>query len=232
MIALENVSKSYRTRHGKLAVFNDVSMLIQRGEKIGILGANGSGKSTLVRLLGGVEQPTSGVLRRDMNVSWPLAFSGGFQPALTGLDNLRFVCRVYGVDSRPLQSFIEDFSELGTWFREPVKTYSSGMRARLAFALSMAIEFDCYLVDEVLAVGDARFQEKCQVELFEKRRDRGLIIVSHVPEQIRGHCERAYVLHAGTAIPFDSVDEAFDYHKMCSQEPEHPPTARLALPST
>jgi capsular polysaccharide transport system ATP-binding protein len=229
MIELENVSKSYRTRHGSLTVLDDVSMRIQRGEKVGILGANGSGKSTLVRLLGGVEQPSSGVVRRDMNVSWPLAFSGGFQPALTGVDNLRFVCRVYGVDWRPLQCFVEDFSELGIRFREPVKTYSSGMRARLAFALSMAIEFDSYLVDEVLAVGDARFQEKCQLELFEKRRDRGLIIVSHVQEQIRGHCERAYVLHAGKAIRFDSVDEAFEYHNACSQEPEHPPADRPAL---
>jgi capsular polysaccharide transport system ATP-binding protein len=222
MIRLRNVVKSYPTRNGPLTVLDGIEMEIQRGEKVGILGANGSGKSTLVRLLGGVEQPTKGVVERSMNVSWPLAFAGGFQGSLTGLDNLRFICRVYGVDWRPLKPFIEDFAELGTWLREPVKTYSSGMRARLGFALSMAIEFDCYLIDEVLAVGDARFQEKCRLELFEKRAERALILVSHLPDQIRGHCEKVYVLAAGKAIPFDNVDEALDYHKASQLEFAHP----------
>jgi capsular polysaccharide transport system ATP-binding protein len=225
MIELKGVSKHYATRHGRLAVLDGIDMEIAPGDKVGILGANGAGKSTLIRILSGAERPTSGTVRRNMSVSWPLAFTGGFQGSLTGLDNLRFICRVYGVDWRPLQSFVEDFAELGRYFREPVKLYSSGMRARLAFALSMAVEFDCYLIDEVIAVGDVRFQEKCEWELFEKRRDRSILVVSHSPVHIRGHCDKVYVLNAGKVVRFDSVDEAYEYHNECMREP-----AQRALP--
>ena len=196
MITLRAVTKEYYTREGGRHVLNDINLEIARGEKIGILGRNGSGKSTLIRLIGGAEQPTRGSIRRGMSVSWPLAFSGGFQGSLTGLDNLRFICRVYGADIDRAIPFVEEFTELGTYFREPVKTYSSGMRARLAFALSMAIEFDCYLIDEVLAVGDPRFHEKCHRELFEKRADRALLMVSHLPQHIRQYCSIIYVLNA------------------------------------
>ena len=142
-------------------VLDDLNLTIHLGEKVGILGCNGAGKSTLIRLISGAELPTSGSIQRGMSISWPLAFSGAFQGSLTGLDNLRFICRVYGVDFRPRVDYVEEFSELGHYMREPVKTYSSGMRARLAFAISMSIEFHCYLIDEVLAVGDAEFQRKC-----------------------------------------------------------------------
>jgi len=222
MIQLTQVTKRYHTRQGSVAVLDDLDMRIERGEKVGILGANGAGKSTLIRLLSGVEQPTSGEVRRDMRVSWPLAFTGGFQGTLTGLDNLRFICRVYDADWQRLQPFVEEFAELGRYFREPVKLYSSGMRARLAFALSMAIEFDCYLIDEVIAVGDARFQAKCEWELFERRKERSILIVSHSPEHIRGHCETVYVLNAGKVVRFDSVDEAYEYHNECMLEPLRP----------
>ena len=120
-----------------------------------------------------------------MTVSWPLAFGGAFQTALTGLDNLRCICRIYGATPEDKIAFVEDFSELGSYLREPVRTYSAGMRARLAFALSMVVEFDCFLIDEIVAVGDARFTEKCRVELFENRGDRAMIIVSHDPTYIR-----------------------------------------------
>ena len=212
MIKLENVTKTYETRQGPREVLHDISVTIQRGEKIGILGRNGSGKSTLIRLLGGAERPTSGIVRREMNVSWPLAFSGGFQGSLTGLDNLRFICRIYGGDINRAIPFVEEFSELGVYFREPVKKYSSGMRARLAFALSMAIEFDCYLIDEVMAVGDNRFRERCHHELLEKRKDRALILVSHDPSQIREHCQIFYVLHQGRLARFDKIEKAYDYY--------------------
>jgi capsular polysaccharide transport system ATP-binding protein len=212
MIELRRVTKCYSTRHGTTSVLGGIDLKVHAGEKLGILGANGAGKSTLIRLLSGAEQPTSGIVQRRMSVSWPLAFSGGFQGSLTGLDNLRFICRVYGIDHQLHQQFVEDFAELGKYFREPVKTYSSGMRARLAFALSMAIEFDCYLIDEVLAVGDARFQDRCKHELFEKRKDRAILIVSHSPHAIREHCDSVYVLNAGRILRFDDVDEAYGYY--------------------
>jgi capsular polysaccharide transport system ATP-binding protein len=215
MITLRGVSKDYRTHEGDRHVLRDINLRIGRGAKIGILGRNGSGKSTLIRLIGGAENPTCGVIKREMSVSWPLAFSGGFQGSLTGLDNLRFICRVYGADINRARPFVEDFSELGAYFREPVKTYSAGMRARLAFALSMAIEFDCYLIDEVLAVGDSRFHEKCHHELFEKRRDRALLMVSHVPQHIREYCNTIYVLSAARIQRFDDIDEAYAYFAEC-----------------
>jgi capsular polysaccharide transport system ATP-binding protein len=152
-----------------------------------------------------------------MKVSWPLAFSGAFQSYLTGRDNLRFVCRVYDVDYNAVLPFVEDFTELGAYMREPLMHYSSGMRARLAFGLSLAIEFDCYLIDEVTAVGDSRFHDKCRVELFEKRKDRGLIMVSHNADQIRAHCDSATVLTKGKLHSFDRLDEAYGFYETCVQ---------------
>jgi capsular polysaccharide transport system ATP-binding protein len=211
MIRLEGVSKRYKTRHGEVTVLDKIDLTIKPGQKIAILGRNGAGKSTLIRLLGGAELPSSGHVERGMSLSWPLAFSGAFQGTLTGTDNLRFICRVYGVDHRPLQPFVEDFAELGRYIREPVKTYSSGMRARLAFALSMAIEFDCYLIDESLSVGDSRFIAKCQTELFEKRKDRAFVMVSHEAQTVRAHCESASVLHEAKMHTFSTVDEAYEF---------------------
>jgi capsular polysaccharide transport system ATP-binding protein len=213
MISVDDVSKSYPTRGGPRIVLDRVSLSFEKGERIGILGRNGSGKSTLIRLISGAERPTSGRVVRQMSVSWPLAFQGAFQLYLTGLDNFRFICRVYGVDPVPLVPFVEDFSELGSYLREPVHRYSAGMFARLSFAISMAVEFDCFLIDEVIAVGDSRFQAKCNAELFEKRGDRAMLLVSHNPELIRHYCTRAAVLDAGNLVNFPSVDEAYDYYQ-------------------
>ena len=210
MIELEHVMKRYKTRAGTHTVLKDVSMTVRMGDKIGILGRNGAGKSTLIRLISGAELPTRGTISRRMSVSWPLAFGGAFQGSLTGIDNVRFICRVYDANFTDALPFIEDFSELGRFLREPVKTYSSGMRARLAFAISMAVEFDCFLIDEVIAVGDARFHDKCRQELFEKRRDRAMIIVSHEAHNIREHCGRACVLDSGSLREFPDVDSAYD----------------------
>lgn len=209
MITVDNVTKRYTTRTGTNTVLNNISLTIKKGEKVGILGRNGSGKSTLIRLLGGIEQPDSGTITRTMSVSWPLAFSGAFQGSLTGIDNLRFICRIYGTSIEDKIPMVKEFTELGSYLREPVKTYSSGMKARLAFALSMAIEFDCYLIDEVMAVGDSRFHDKCRYELHEKRQDRSMILVSHNPKEIRKHCSVFYVLQNGSLQRFDDPDKAY-----------------------
>ncbi len=213
MIQVTGLTKRYPTRQGDVTVLNDINFTVSPGEKIGILGKNGAGKSTLVRMISGVERPTSGSVTRSMSVSWPLAFGGAFQSTLTGLDNLRFICRIYGVSFADKVEFVEGFSELGRYLREPVKHYSSGMRARLAFAISMVIEFDCFLIDEVVAVGDSRFHEKCQIELFEKRADRAMILVSHDAEFVAKHCDTAAVLVDGSLHAFSTTEEAFDYYR-------------------
>ncbi len=218
MIQITNLVKRYRTRQGLSTVLDHINLQIAPGEKIGILGRNGAGKSTLIRLISGAERPTSGTITRAMTISWPLAYSGAFQGSLTGLDNLRFICRVYGTTTEDKIPFVQEFSELGKYLREPVKTYSSGMRARLAFAISMVVEFDCFLIDEVVAVGDSRFHEKCRSELFEKREDRAMILVSHDPGFIRSHCQHASVLVKGKLFSFDDVDEAFAFYNAHSGE--------------
>lgn len=212
MITLQDVAKTYHIRTGPVRVLDGVDLVVRPGEHVGILGRNGAGKSTLIRMISGAELPTAGAIERGMSVSWPLAFGGAFQGSLTGYDNLRFICRVYGVDPGDTAAFVEDFSELGVYLKEPVKTYSSGMRARLAFAISMVIEFDCFLIDEIIAVGDARFHEKCLVELFGKRADRAKIIVSHDSGYIREHCTRAAVLSGGRLHHHDDLNDSFDFY--------------------
>lgn len=213
MIDLQGVSKDYHTRQGRRRVLNDINLRVAPGEKLGVLGRNGAGKSTLIRMISGAELPTKGKINRSMSVSWPLAFGGAFQGSLTGMDNLRFICRVYGADAKQAEPFVQEFSELGYYLNEPVKSYSAGMRARLAFAISMAIEFDCFLIDEIVAVGDSRFHAKCHHELFERRADRSLIIVSHDAGYIREHCHRAAVLVQGHLHSFDQVDDAYAFYQ-------------------
>lgn len=217
MIELTNVVKTYPTRQGRRVVLNGIDLQVVRGQKVGIYGRNGSGKSTLIRMIGGAELPTSGRVRRGISVSWPLAFGGAFQQYLTGLDNLRFICRIYDVDFKRVIPFVEDFTELGIYLREPVVHYSSGMRARLAFALSMAIEFDCFLIDEIIAVGDSRFHDKCMYELFERRKDRALILVSHDASMIRSYCDTAYVLTCGHLTRHPDIDAAYQFYQTCTQ---------------
>ena len=213
MISIDNVTKVYPTRRGPYVVLDQINLKIRKGDKVGIMGRNGAGKSTMIRLISGAEYPTSGRIRRGMTVSWPLAFSGAFQPNLTGFDNLRFICRIYGVDYNGVLPFIDDFTELGVFLREPVDHYSTGMRARLAFALSLAIEFDCFLIDEVISVGDSRFHDKCRIELFEKRKDRAFILVTHDFGAIKAHCDSAAVLVNGKLQSFDIVDDAHAWYQ-------------------
>jgi capsular polysaccharide transport system ATP-binding protein len=208
MISCKNIWKSYRSGHGRKMVLRGVDLTIARGEKIALLGRNGAGKTTFIKQIGGVELPDRGRIMRGMSNSWPIGFNGGFQGSLTGYDNARFIARIYGRSYAELQEFVADFTELGNALSRPVKTYSSGMRARLAFALSLAIEFDCYLIDEVILVGDQSFQRKCREELFEKRADRAMVIVSHDMNTIMDLCERAVLLENGTATHYASVAEA------------------------
>jgi capsular polysaccharide transport system ATP-binding protein len=212
MITLYNIVKSYPIRDGYHTVLSGVNAVIHPGERFGILGRNGAGKSTLIRIISGQEDADSGIVDRKMNVSWPLAFTGGFQGSLTGYDNLKFIARIYGIEPAAIKEKVAGFAELGSFFYEPVKTYSSGMRMRLAFALSLAIEFDCYLIDEVLSVGDARFHERCLYELFEKRKDRAYILVSHNQNFIRQFCQRVAVLENGILYQFDDIESAFRYY--------------------
>jgi capsular polysaccharide transport system ATP-binding protein len=208
MITCENVHKAYRTGHGEQEVLKGIRLTLNKGEKVALLGRNGAGKSTLIKLIGGVEIPSSGRIIRHMTSSWPIGFNGGFQGSLTGYDNARFIARIYGRSYAEMRDFVEDFTELGASLKMPVKTYSSGMRARLAFALSLAIEFDCYLIDEVILVGDQNFQRKCHHELFEKRADRAMVIASHDMNTIRDICNRGVVIHNGVANDHNDVTEA------------------------
>lgn len=210
MIRLDNVRKVYRTRFGDNVVLDGISFDLRMGERLGVLGRNGAGKSTMVRLISGAERPTGGRIERSMSVSWPLAFGGAFQPMLTGEDNVRFISRIYDQDFARNLAFVEDFSELGAYLKEPVRTYSSGMRARLAFAISMIIEFDCFLIDEIGAVGDARFHDRCNHELFGKRGDRAMVLISHDAGYVRDHCNRFALLHKGKLTLYDDFDVAYD----------------------
>lgn len=209
MIRLDSVCMEYPVRGGMRQVLRGINFDLHRGEKLGIFGRNGSGKSTLIRLISGAEMPSHGSIERAMSVSWPLAFTGAFQGSLTGRDNVRFISRIYDCDFTRNIIAVEEFAELGVYLDEPVKTYSSGMQARLAFALSMIIEFDCFLIDEVGAVGDLRFRLKCEQELFEKRADRAMILVSHEVNYIKDHCNRFAVLDHGKMQFFRNFDEAY-----------------------
>ena len=213
MIRLTDVCKDYDTKAGPRRVLDSINFTVHPGQRVGILGRNGAGKSTLVRLISGAEQPTLGTIERNMSVSWPLAFTGGFHGSLTGADNVRFICRIYGVDFQPRFDFVEDFSQLGIYLNEPVSTYSSGMRARLAFAISMTIDFDCYLIDEVMAVGDESFRERCKYELFEKRKDKAMLIVSHSHRYLRETCSRFLLFRDGRVDEFDDFNEVYFLYK-------------------
>jgi capsular polysaccharide transport system ATP-binding protein len=213
MIRAERLHKVYRGHLGEHVILRDLSFTVPRGYRLGILGRNGAGKSTLIRLLGKVEQPTRGHITHEMSVSWPLGFSGTFQGSLTGVDNMRFISRIYRTDYGKLREFVDEFAELGRFLYEPVKTYSSGMRARLAFALSIAIDFDCYLVDEVMLVGDERFHARSRNHLFSRDAGRALVVASHNAEFIEQTCDGALVISRGRARHFDDVGKALDIYR-------------------
>jgi len=208
-----NLRKSYPGHKGPgKTLFKNLSFTLARNERLAVLGRNGQGKSTLIKILGGVLPADEGVISWKMRPSWPIGFGGGFQGSLSGLDNIRFLSRLYDRDYAQLVERVDEFAELGSALHQPVKHYSSGMRARLAFGLSIAIEFDCYMIDELISVGDARFAEKCQKELFAERNDRAFIMASHDMSAVKNVCHRALIVESGQAKFFDDIEEAIDVY--------------------
>jgi len=225
MIELRHVTKSYPTPHGRRYVFRDLSFRFPDGASIGLIGPNGAGKSTLMRLLGGIDAPDSGQVASDVSISWPVGLSGGMQTSLSGRDNARFICRVYGVTGAAMREAIaavEAFAEIGEYFDLPVKSYSSGMRARVAFGLSMAFDFDYYLIDEVMAVGDAQFRAKCQAAFRSRLERANLVLVSHNMRDIREWCDVVVLVKDGQATLFEDVEEGI----LAYQGPTPPPVRR------
>ena len=212
MITLDRVSKAYSTNAGRRVVLDNASATFAAGNNFGILGANGAGKSTLVRLLAGSEMPDRGMVRRQARVSFPLGFAGTFHGALSGRENVAFIARVYGVALRPALRYVEEFAELGEYWKMPVNTYSAGMRARLAFGACLAMDFDVYLIDEVTEIGDERFRQKCAVAFRDRMQRSNIILVTHNSRTIRQYCDRAAVLAKGRLQLFDDVSSALDQH--------------------
>ncbi|NVJ71105.1 MAG: ABC transporter ATP-binding protein [Alphaproteobacteria bacterium] len=216
MIRIENVSKYYPTRFGPKYALKNLNINIPDDRDVAVLGINGAGKSTLLRLIGGIDFPSSGRIRSDRFVSWPLALSSGFHGTMTGRENVRFVCRIHGVrDTFEIEEFVKEFSELGDNFELPVKSYSSGMRSKYSFAVSMGFDFDTYLMDEIMSVGDESFKRKCTAAINEKRETANIILVSHNVVTIREHCNAAILLAYGRAEFYESVDRAiFRYQSL------------------
>lgn len=215
MISFRNVSKHFVTRQHRKTILDRVSIDFLPGISYGLIGVNGAGKSTTMNLIAGTMLPNRGRVVRRRRISWPLGFAGGLNAMLTGRENVTFVARAYGQDPKKTIRFVDEFSELGDYINAPYRTYSSGMKARLAFGLSMAIEFECYLIDEITAVGDARFQERCRGALEERRAKADVIMVSHSMGTIKNFCDQAIVLVDGRLIQFDSVEPAIEaYYRL------------------
>lgn len=213
MIRLIGVSKRFHTNGVETVVADRIDMAFPTGATVALLGRNGAGKSSLLKMISGTMRPTEGRIEVTGSVSWPVGFAGSFHGDLTGLQNARFVARIYGVDSGRLEDFVRDFSGLGDAFNLPFRTYSQGMRARLGFALSMGIGFDTYLVDEITAVGDAAFREACEAALAERLSHRGAVIVSHSLGFLRRVCDAGVVIEAGRAKWHDDIDAAIEAHR-------------------
>ena len=214
MIKLVNLSKRYRTSAGVRVILDNVSAEFPSGKSVGILGLNGAGKSTLIRILGDAEPADSGRIYSEGRVSWPLGYTGGFQGALTARENSRFVARIYGEDTRYIEEFTYEFSELGDYFDVPLKNYSAGRRGRFAFSVSLACDFDYYLVDEVLETGDARYREKFRKAFEERKASASVILVSHNEETVRRNCDMAAILQEGKLVLYDNVKEAMQNYKI------------------
>jgi capsular polysaccharide transport system ATP-binding protein len=213
VIQLENLTKVYRVRGQQKVVADNLNAVFPTGKSVGLLGRNGAGKSTLLRIIAGTMDPTSGRVVSTGSISWPVGFAGSFHPELTGAQNTRFIARVYGVDTDELVTFAEEFAELGKHFHLPFRSYSSGMRSRLAFGVSMGIPFDTYLVDEVTSVGDSAFKKKSNVVFHERLRTSGAVVVAHSNSLLRELCDMGAVLEDGRLIFHDSISEAIAHHE-------------------
>ncbi len=213
MIRLEKVTKTYRTRSSRKVILDNISCDFPRDRNVGILGVNGAGKSTMLRLLAGSELPDKGKVSRHCRVSFPLAFDGAIHPQLTGRDNVSFCASIYGHKPKAIIEYVREFAGLDNYFDMPVETYSSGMRARLSFGLCLAINFDVYLVDEITAVGDARFQAKCHAAFQDRTRHSSIIMVSHSFDTIKAYCNTGAILDGGRLTFYDSIDDAIEVYR-------------------
>ncbi len=232
MIALHHVYKRYHNQHGSDWVLRDIDLTIPKGTSVGLVGSNGAGKSTLLRLIADMDSPDRGSIERHCRISWPIGLSGGFQGSMTGRQNVKFVARIHG-DAGEMQriiDFVESFAEIGQAFDEPVKTYSSGMRSRLGFGLSLAFDFDVYLSDEATAVGDAAFKAKAKQAFRERIGKASLIMVSHDIGILRELCQAGIWLHEGTATWFDDIHDAIAaYHASVGLDRSRPPISQPAI---
>lgn len=235
MIELRHLSKSYLTPRGRRHVFRDLSFTFPPGANIGLIGRNGAGKSTLMRLLGGIDTPDRGAVVTDRRISWPVGLSGGFQGSLTARENVRFVCHVYGATGEAMRRTVravEDFAEIGDYFDLPMKSYSSGMRSRVAFGLSMAFDFDYYLIDEVMAVGDAHFKRKCEEAFKTRLQGANLILVSHNMGDIKKYCSVVVLVDQGRAVVYPEVDAGIAaYRNLVAPQPAAVPPASATPPA-
>ncbi len=213
MIVLENVNKIYNTGGHRKVVAHNMNAVFPTGAAVALIGRNGAGKSSLLRMIAGNMDPTSGRIYSDGTISWPVGFAGSFHPDLTGLQNTRFVARVYGVDTDALVDFVADFAELGGHFNLPCRTYSSGMKSRLAFGLSMGIRFDTYLVDEVTSVGDAGFRRKSEAVFQRRLAQSGAILVSHSMPMLLRNCQSGAVIEDGQLHFFADIRDAVSFHE-------------------
>ena len=211
-IVVDRICKTFDTEIGPRQVLRDISFSVGAGDRLAVLGRNGAGKSTLIQILSGRLHATSGSIHRGLNMSWPLALGGGFDGELTGYDNVRFISKIYGAPVKETFEFVDDFTEIGKQLFIPMRFYSSGMRMRVAFALSLAIDFECFLIDEVLLVGDLKFQEKCKRAIFDGKSDRAMILAIHGPETVKEYCTSALVLKSGHGRVFDDVNLACDIY--------------------
>lgn len=208
MFEIADLTKSYWTPNGRKYIFRNLSILMPPKRNIALIGRNGAGKSTLMRLLSGVDTPDSGRVITKNSVSWPVGQAGGFLGAMTGKDNVKFVCHVYGktgAEMRRVVDEVREFAEIGDWFEEPIKTYSSGMKSRLAFGLSMAFDFDYYLIDEIMAAGDAQFRQKCHDVFKEKLKKANIFLTTHSMSEVERLCDMVLLVRDGQIQVFDDV---------------------------
>lgn len=218
MIELRNVCKEFVLKGRRKVVADNISAVFPDKRAVAILGRNGAGKSSLLKMLAGTMMPDSGEIISTGHISWPVGFAGSFHPELSGLQNTRFIARVYGVDTDELADFVADFAELGQHFHLPIRSYSSGMKSRLAFGVSMGIHFDTYLVDEVTAVGDATFKSKSEALFMDRLSNSSAVMVTHTMGQVRRLCNYVGVLHLGQLHFFDDVDEGIAFHQRMMRE--------------
>lgn len=213
MICFQNLSKAFWANGTRKQVIDQLNLTLPAGKSLALLGRNGAGKSTLLQLISGTLKPDTGHILAEGTISWPVGFAGSFHPDLTGVQNVRFIARVYGVDTDALVGFVKDFADIGPHFYEPVRSYSAGMRSRLAFGASMGIRFDTYLVDEVTAVGDQQFRRKSRRVFLDRMRDSSAIVVSHNMADVRDFCDEGLVLEKGKITHFQDLNEAIAHHR-------------------